>query len=83
MGIHLFKRVVRRALSYPLAVTVALWDATPQLERANAATADRDRYIRAFNSLEKAVTKHLDCIEGDQLRQAHKTVMRMLAERTI
>ena len=47
-----------------------------------AARADRDRYIRAFNRLEKAVTNHIrDCIDADALAHAHRAVMRDVTER--
>jgi hypothetical protein len=40
---------------------------------------DRDRWIRAFNRLEKAVTNHIrDCMDCDGLAHAHKAVMKDL-----
>lgn len=54
----------------PYVRDVALVDATD-------AQADRNRWIRAFNRLEKAVTNHVrDCIDADGLAHAHKAVMR-------
>lgn len=48
------------------------------------AGSERDRYIRAFNRLEKAVTNHITnrCLDGDDLAHVHKTVMRDLQERS-
>jgi hypothetical protein len=43
------------------------------------AIEQRNRWIRAFNRLEKAVTNHIrDCIDCDGLAHAHKAVMRDL-----
>ena len=43
---------------------------------------ERDRYIRAFNRLEKAVTDHLkDCFDPEALAHVHKVVMRDLTEK--
>ena len=57
----------------------ALWD-----EYRRRGVEHRDRHIRAFNSLEKNVTRHIDqCPDCEDLARAHSTVMRLLAERTI
>jgi hypothetical protein len=44
--------------------------------------AERDRYIRAFNRLEKAVANHIKdrCIDSDDLEHVHRVVLRDLAE---
>jgi hypothetical protein len=46
------------------------------------ARAERDRYIRAFNRLEKAVTNHMTdrCIDSDDLEHVHRVVMRDLRD---
>jgi hypothetical protein len=53
-------------------------------EDAEKFQAERDRYIRAFNRLEKAVTNHITnrCIDSDDLAHVHKVIMRDLAEKT-
>lgn len=49
--------------------------------QVGAAREERDRHIRAFNSLEKNVTRHIaDCPDCEDLARAHKTIMLMLAE---
>lgn len=57
------------------------------VDRIRALELDRDRYVRALNSLEKAVTDHIknciDCDEDARLTRAHRAVMRKLAERSI
>ena len=64
-----------------------LYDA--QADR-DIAREERDRWIRAFNRLEKAVTNHLgwhdmkpgkESHDEESLRHAHTAVMRDLAER--
>lgn len=50
--------------------------------RPQGAVADRDRWIRAFNSLEKAVTNVLDDDHPanlDYLARAHRAVLREVA----
>lgn len=53
--------------------------------RAEKATEERNRWIRAFNRLEKAVCRHEDATvefrtENDEaLHAAHKSVMRDLS----
>jgi hypothetical protein len=45
--------------------------------------ADRDRMIRAFNRLEKAVSNHIrDCIDAEALEHAHHTIMRSVSAPT-
>lgn len=54
---------------------VSIW-----AEEAQALDAALDReakWIRAFNSLEKPVTDHIErCIDADDLDRAHRAVMR-------
>ena len=48
----------------------------------DANQAERARWVRAFNRLEKAVTNHIrDCIDADGLAHAHKAVMRDVGPR--
>jgi hypothetical protein len=45
----------------------------------DAVVRERDRWIRAFNRLEKAATNHVQgCIDADELAHVHKVVMRDL-----
>jgi hypothetical protein len=48
--------------------------------RHEQAREDRDKWIRAFNRLEKAVTNHIAnrCIDSDDLAHVHKAIMRDL-----
>jgi hypothetical protein len=50
--------------------------------QASEVAAERDRYIRAFNRLEKAVANHIKdrCIDSDDLEHVHRVVLRDLAE---
>lgn len=57
------------------------------VDKVDVACAERNRYIRAFNRLEKAVTNHLgwhdmepgkESHDEESLRHAHQAVMRSL-----
>jgi hypothetical protein len=51
---------------------------TPVLYEVAASTWEENmKWVRAFNSLEKPVTRHIEtCMDADDLDRAHRAVMR-------